>query len=154
MSTNSPQAPSEPSTRPQSDPQDVGQAMVHAALRWVTAEVQTPGAPTEIEIALEQPPRAGPAPDAATRPPEALTPLRVAPIRPSESIELPPPWASGKRRPATHEETVEIAIGAIHLRVDAPPPQTVVQAPAPTPRPTADRPPPRSALTRRVLRRL
>lgn len=78
------------------------QAMVHAALRWVTAEGQTPGAPTEIEIAPEQPPPSfaraltthgttPPAPDAATRPPEALTPLRVAPIRRPESIDQPPP---------------------------------------------------------------
>lgn len=163
--------------RPQSDLPDLGQAMVHTALRWVTAEVHTASALTEIEIAPERvppksaqaltthgntpparpsvsPPEAQPVPGATTLPPEAPIPLRVAPVRHPASTDQPPPWASATRRPATHDERVEITIGAIHLRVDSPPPQTVVQAPAPTPRPPVARPPPRSALTRRVLRRL
>lgn len=134
------------SPQPQSDLPDLGQAMAHA-LRWVTADVESPSALTEI--ALEPaPPNL---PQALTT--HGITPLRVAPIRQPESIDQTSPWASGTRRPATHDETVEISIGAIHLRVDAPPPQTVVQAPAPTPRPPADRPP-RSALSRRALRRI
>lgn len=162
--------------RPQESAPDPGQAMVHAALRWVAADVQSLSASTEIALTPEptppipaqeltthkitpatrpsvSAPEAGPAPGATTLPPEALTPLRVAPIRHLEPIDQPSPWASGTRRPASHDETVEITIGAIHLRVDAPPSQTVVQAPAPPPRPPVDRPP-RSALSRRALRRI
>jgi hypothetical protein len=161
--------------RPQEAASDPGQAMVHAALRWVTTDVPNPSASTEIapdptppipaqELTTHKiappakpsvtPPAAGPVPGAITLPPEAAIPLRVAPIRHPASTDQPPPWASAMRRPAGHDEEVEITIGAIHLRVDSPPPQTVVQAPAPTPRPPANRPPPRSALTRRALRRL
>lgn len=159
------------SPRPQEAAPDPGQGMVHAALRWVTADVPSPSASTEVppeptppipaqELTTHKitpptrpsvnPPEAGPVPGATTLPPEATIPLRVAPIRHPASTYPPPPWASATRR----DEEVEITIGAIHLRVDAPPPQTVVQAPAPIPRPPVDRPPPRSALTRRALRRL
>jgi len=165
--------------RPQAAAPDPGQAMMHAALRWVTAAVQSPSALTEIALTPEptppdpdpaqaltthkitpparpsvSPPEAGPVPGATTLPPDAPIPLRVAPIRHPASTDQPPPWASGTRRPTTHDEEVEITIGAIHLRVDSPTPQTVVQAPAPTPRPPVDRPPPRSGLARRALRRL
>jgi hypothetical protein len=145
--------------------------MVHAALRWVTADVQSPSASTEIapepmppipvqELTAHEitppvsPPESGSVPGATMLAPEAARPLRVTPIRNPASTDQPPPWASATRRPATHDETVEISIGAIHLRVDAPPPQTVAQTLAPPPRPPADRPPPRSSLTRRALRRL
>ncbi len=164
------------SPRPQAAAPDPGQAMVHAALRWVTADVGSPGALTEIALTPEptppipaqeltthkitpatmpsvSAPEAQPVAGATALLPEALTRLRVAPIRHLEPIDQPSPWAIGTRRPASHDETVEITIGAIHLRVDAPPPQTVVQAPVPTSRPPADRPP-RSALTRRALRRI
>lgn len=168
-------SPPASSPRPQEAAPKPGQAMVHAALRWVTADVPSPSASTEIAPEPTppipapkstahkitpparpaiSPPEAGPVPGATTLPPEAPIPLRVAPIRHPASTDQPPPWASATRRPASHDEEVEITIGAIHLRVDSSPPQTVVQAPAPTPRPPADRPPPRSALTRRALRRL
>jgi len=178
VSTQSKLAPSEPSARPYSDSQDLGQAMVHAALRWVVADAQIILASPEIApmpsptlpipvvdmpsgaIAVPATPsvrgaEVPPAPTAATiLSPKVLTPTRITPIgHPKSTVHLPH-RPSTTLQPTAKEEAVEIAIGAIHLRVDSPPPQTVVQAPAPTPRPPVDRPPPRSALTRRALRRL
>lgn len=174
VSTHSPLMPSDPDARPLSDSQDLGQAMVHAALRWVTADGDSPGALTAVALESAPPnpvqalttnnitaparpaasqPGAEPMTGVTTRLPEASIPLRVAPIRHPESTDRLPHRPSGTRQPPAKEEVVEVSIGAIHLRVDAPPPQTVVQAPAPPPRPPPDRPP-RSTLSRRTLRRL
>ena len=54
--------------------------------------------------------------------------------------------------PLARDEVVEFSIGAIHVRVDAPAAQTVAR-PATTPR-AVPAPPPRSALSRRALRRI
>ena len=59
--------------------------------------------------------------------------------------------------PVPRDETFEISIGAIHLRVEAPTAQTVARSPAPpvtAPRAPALPPSPRSALARRALRRI
>lgn len=173
VSTDSPLMPSDLDARPLSDSQDLGQAMVHAALRWVMADGDSPGALTAVALESAPPnpvqastnnitapvrpaasqPGAEPMTGVTTRLPEAPIPLRVAPIRHPESTDRLPHRPSGTRQPPAKEEVVEVSIGAIHLRVDAPPPQTVVQAPAPSPRPPPDRPP-RSTLSRRALRRL
>ncbi|MFH0344342.1 MAG: hypothetical protein ACHBNF_19985 [Chromatiales bacterium] len=152
VSTRTLLVPSGPSARPEPDAQDVGQAVVRAALRWVTADVQTQGARTETEIAREPAPPAEPAPDA--KPHMLQMPMRVEPVRHPETTDRLPHRPIVTHQPTAKEDVVEISIGAIHLRVDAPSPQTVVQAPVPTTRSAADRPPPRSALSRRVLRRI
>jgi hypothetical protein len=70
---------------------------------------------------------------------------------PSARIVGTGPTASGRVAPVTvADETVEISIGAIHVRVDAP----VPQAPsAPAPRMPSERSAASSALSRRALRR-
>lgn len=154
-------------------PTDIGPAMVRAAMRWVAADAaaQQIGAPVaetqthhrevltdrevdvtsgvqKVEDALpfhrvshtENPaPLASPAP--TTRPVNTtLAMIPAAPLSPA---------------PVARNEIVEVSIGAIHVRVDAPAVQTVgPQAPAPAPpRATAARPQ-RSALSRRALRRI
>ncbi len=175
MAPGLPTAPvSASSPRPQETAPDPGQAMVQAALRWVAAGDQTASSTIAPDI-TPSPPKAPqalaadqpspPARSIVSRPlvepasptaklPELAMPTRAAPIRQMEAKEQALPPVRGTRRADSREETVEVTIGAIHLRVDAPPPQTVVQSPLPTPRSTADRPPPRSALSRRALRRI
>jgi hypothetical protein len=84
------------------------------------------------EVAKEDPPR-------RVSQPATLVP---APITPA---------------PMPRDEPIEISIGAIHLRVEAPTAQTVARSPAPpasAPRAPAPTTPPRSALARRALRRI
>ncbi|CAA2102623.1 hypothetical protein [Variovorax paradoxus] len=69
----------------------------------------------------------------------------------------PMPVAARRARAATapREERVDVTIGAIHLRVDAPPPAAVAPAPAtPAAAPSLRSPTPRSTLSRRALYRL
>ncbi|WP_166359383.1 hypothetical protein [Pseudomonas akapageensis] len=87
---------------------------------------------THTVLTMEAPPRL------ASQPAALLT----APITPA---------------PVPRDEPIEISIGAIHLRVEAPTAQTQVRSPAaPTTAPRAPAPttPPRSALARRALRRI
>jgi hypothetical protein len=62
------------------------------------------------------------------------------------------PAVSGRVAPTVADETVEISIGAIHVRVDAPVPQALA-APAPAARLPSARSVAGSALSRRALRR-
>jgi hypothetical protein len=77
----------------------------------------------------------------------------VAGSRPVAEQQIGAPMLPAPRVLATeaHEEIVEVSIGAINLRVEAP--QTVVQAPAPVrSEPAPERRTPRSGLARRYLR--
>jgi hypothetical protein len=165
---------------------DVAQALVRAAMRWVAAGTP-PVSPVPIsDVAHGVPPREptvrpaeehtsslatprlpgrdddGPSesPDRVPAPQAPLTlPLSVAiaatpqPFRAS----LIPPAPLPPAAPSVRDEIVEVSIGAIHVRVDAPPAQTVAR-PALTPAagaPGAARPgPARSGLSRRALRRI
>ena len=158
---------------------DLGQAMVRAVIQWVAAVPPRPMAspaglprprPTPPMLAMDtsthqmgwpaDPPESVaeicPAPRAgAPPPPSIVTPIRVAPIQPVESIERAAVRATAND-PAASEEVVEVSIGAIHVRVDAPAVQTVAppSALAAATRPLTDRAPDRSGLARRALRRI
>jgi hypothetical protein len=160
---------------------DLGQAVVRAAMRWVAAE--TPHARTDAvttDRQLASPDRGvddvntiAPPPvsrahrlDVETPEPNA-TPARTISqeVKTSEPVvahavpmplarltpSLPTPVA-----PVARDEVVEVSIGAIHVRVDAPQVQTVARPsaspPAPARRATASQA--RSALSRRALRRI
>lgn len=79
-----------------------------------------------------------------------------APVQSSvERMQLPLPLTATPPDESWHEELVEITIGAIHLRVDAPSPATVAQSPPPSaPAPMPAAPPARSPLSRRALYRI
>jgi hypothetical protein len=86
------------------------------------------------------------------------TPLPVAHER---STALPPlrpealPIAARRAAAAPDRDPpLDISIGAIHVRVDAPPAQTVAQALAPRQAVAARAQPGRSGLARRALRRI
>jgi len=94
---------------------------------------------------------------------ETVETVEAAPRRttPSTIPTLPatptPALAPLASTPLPRDELVEISIGAIHLRVDAPATQTVARALPPqasAPRSTTPTTPPRSALARRALRRI
>ena len=78
---------------------------------------------------------------------------KTVPIRASLVPTAPPAQAASP----VHDEVVEVSIGAIHVRVDAPRAQTVAR-PAATPAASAPGAattrPSRSALSRRALRRI
>ena len=93
------------------------------------------------------------APAAPLKVPAEESAEKPAPIRASLVPPVPPTLVA----PAVHDEVVEVSIGAIHVRVDAPPAQ-IVARPAPTPAGSASgaatNRPERSALSRRALRRI
>ncbi|MCY1543556.1 hypothetical protein D9M68_793780 [compost metagenome] len=156
-----------PPRRPQADER------VQAAMRWVASDpaLESPARQVPIQRSpVTDSPDAGPTPLAAT-PPEVMAPLD--PPRPplaadAASIPLPAPLAvqglePGRRhvepeaQVAVAEELLEISIGAIHLRVEAPAPQTLARpatSTAPVQQPAAPASPTRSGLSRRALRRL
>jgi len=153
-----------------------GQTLVRAAMQWVAADPQ--------QVALVVPPRgrslaavaeqtgviataqalregnvgstAQPPIAMAEHPAAPVDPTAREPIRPPEllirsarpTLATPPTPVA----PFARDEVVEISIGAIHVRVDAPAAQTVARPPATTTRAAAM--PPRSALSRRPLRRI
>lgn len=161
----------------------LGQTLVRAAMQWVAADThqvrsvaqavprrgQSLAAPGEepsvttttqafrdrgVEVQA-QPPSATPAttaaPDLAARAPVEAQALPMRSVRPSPATP-PAPVA-----PLARDEVFEIAIGAIHVRVDAPAAQTVARTAATPPgaaRRAAIATPPRSALARRALRRI
>ncbi|MDH4554516.1 hypothetical protein E8F11_04855 [Pseudomonas sp. BN417] len=148
---------------------------VQAAMRWVASDPQlTPPvqpAPTPRRAMAENPDR-GQTPFAAI-PPEASAPLeppRPPLARNEASAPLPTPvaipiqateparrYAEPEAQVAAAEEQLEISIGAIHLRVEAPAPRTLARTATPaTPaqQPAASASPTRSGLSRRALRRL
>jgi hypothetical protein len=158
----------------------LGQARVRAAVQWVADDPQHVRGVTQVvpphgqgwparaeetsataaTQALDEPdvavpvqrgtkPTSPPA-DLVAREPVVAGALPVHPARPT--APAPRPVA-----PLAHDEIVEISIGAIHVRVDAPAAHTLARSPATRP---ADAPrglpvpPPRSALARRALRRI
>jgi hypothetical protein len=164
---DSPEASPGPSSQPAVAPDAKASAtheLVRAALRWVAADPRH--APAVPERAWQEEP-ASSLPAAMVA--EVLTPppARVDLTELESRSPAIPDYASA--RPVTpvgspvlertaHGERVEISIGAIHLRVDAPAPQTTARTPAASPPParspqaaTASM---RSALARRALRRI
>jgi hypothetical protein len=162
---------------------DLGARLVRAAVRWIADD--TPGtgntprrdASPQTPSPLPTPQRdetrlvsAAPTPDGDPAP-QIVTPAVVAAktivretvVRePAQEVRDPAePVRAGeplhaRAVPAAQDETVEISIGAIHVRVDAPAVQTVAR---PAVMPAASAPPvgafpPRSALSRRALRRI
>lgn len=161
-----------------------GDELIRAAMRWVAADthvsaVAQPGAlslPTiDVGEISSDAPRNEPAialvtprddeDDAEAPPTNAIvatptgpmvaTPERAVPTRRSMHVPDQARVPSITTAPAPREDVVEVSIGAIHVRVDAPAAQTVV-SPAATPfgPPVGHTPPARSALSRRALRRI
>ena len=145
-------------------PAALGQVLVRAALQWVAADPQQPPSdpPAQRRQEAREPPidpaRAVAMPAASsfvhaeTRSPSA-DPLAATPPRPDRFVR-PVTAVAAVPAPAERDERVEISIGAIHLRVDAPAAQTVARTPAPPPaaaRPAPAPTAPRSALSRRTL---
>jgi hypothetical protein len=120
-----------------------GVDLVQAALRWIAAD------PGQAEAA-----RALPDPVRAAAPPAGVPPARPVASRSQPAarlVETPAARRTERAAPAAGAP-LDVTIGAIHLRVDPPAPQTVAQAapPAPPAAPST----PRSALSRRSLRRI
>jgi hypothetical protein len=144
---------------------------VRAAMRWVAADPQVPAPRERAQAGLLETPETGRSPLDAERPesthqpnPTRLPDVQATKTTPRpESLSMPvavtqpatprvEPEAAGR----VPEETLEISIGAIHLRVEAPAPQTLarpVAPPARTQQPAAPAPSTRSGLSRRALRR-
>ena len=165
----------------------LGQIAIRAAMRWVAAEPGDDRA-QRAAVSMITPPTQQLSPPIAREPaheraspalrdetPLAAPPGIPRPIRAAapEAVDAhaPVPTAAPERlaRPAVvradpiaapilHDEPVEISIGAIHVRVDAAPAQTVARTPAPPaaaqPRSHDGRPRERSGLGRRALRRI
>lgn len=150
-----------------------GPSRVHAALQWIAADphaVEPRNAPVQRALhadTAQPPPQAGPS--LADAPPALHAPLAAherdaaAPMR-STAIEawlheptIPVPASRRQREHAdAGGELVEVSIGAIHVRVDAPAAQTRLAPAAPAaaaPR-APNRPASRDAVARRLLRRI
>ena len=160
---DSPKASAQPVVAPDAKASPAHE-LVRAAMRWVAADPQH--APAVPERAGQEEP-ASSLPGATVVEVLAPPPVHVdlAELE-SRSLAIP---ADDYARPTTpvgspvldrpaHSERVEISIGAIHLRVDAPAPQTTARTPAAPPPPArssqATAASSRSALARRSLRRI
>ncbi|MDT4856348.1 hypothetical protein FQZ97_907350 [compost metagenome] len=153
--------------------------LLRATMRWVASDPQLAAPPqqapvhpatqpdilesSDARLATVQPRTIAPvaqphlqdAPDAARAPVQAAVPepITVLPQVAALASLRAEPDASG----ASAEESLEISIGAIHLRVEAPAPQTLARQATPAPpvqQPAAPASPTRSGLSRRALRRL
>jgi hypothetical protein len=150
----------------------LGQALVRAAMRWVAAGPQQATHPPERAIPRDQAPSIAAKTDGAVvgrTPHDTAVELeterpRAFPVRELEVAQASAPRPAiaamamaSTAPPDVREEVVDISIGAIHVRVDAPSPQTVARTPPPSPaaasRPTAPAPA-RSGLSRRAMRRI
>jgi hypothetical protein len=165
---------------------DLGHTLVRAALRWVAAGThpdRPASAVKDVAQGVPRPPQSSPAvheqnSTIATKrlhrdddhaQPESRNGARAAPVllnvAAEESVAAKPlpiraslvaPAPLPPVAPPVRDEVVEVSIGAIHVRVDAPPAQTAARPAAPpvaTQR-AASTAPPRSALSRRALRRI
>lgn len=156
-----------------------GLDLMHAARRWVAAdpallapatvsEMPADTEPTlvvvqersvELTVAMKPRPaetahRSGTAPSlpALQRSTEApALPIASAPVA-HAVVEPAPRWPQPPSPRAN--DTVQVSIGTIYVKVDAPAPPLSLQFPAPTPRPAPERITARPALARRSLRRL
>ncbi len=150
---------------------DLGQAMVRAAMRWVAADAvaQQVGAsvahapahtreviaPREVDATPRRQRLGDDLPSQRIGHTEAASVVPDATARPATTTPAMIPVAPLSPAPVARNEIVEVSIGAIHVRVDAPAVQAVQspQAPPAAPRATVARPQ-RSALSRRALRRI
>jgi len=158
-------------TAPANMPAEHGRALVRAALSWVAADPES--ADEAPALNSPTPPRQAPREPSVRPEPARAVPddidvapaqarARTEPAPPARVIRFEPPEpARATARPATAEapdEIVEISIGAIHVRVDAPAPTTAARtlpAAAPSsPRSNSEPVHERSALARRALRRI
>ena len=81
-------------------------------------------------------------------------PQTRVPIEPAAALDRAAPPPTVDARPLPHDEVIEVSIGAIHVRVDAPaPPAAAPAPPAPRAHVPASRPA-RDGLRRRALRRI
>ena len=179
------EAPGKPPA--ESPTSDLGQALVRAAMRWVAAGTPQVSPVDPVSDVAQGVPRRQltlppvheqtssrvtkkrPGDDDDARPES----LNEAPGTPApsgfpagESIagkslpiraSLVPPARLPPAAPPVRDEVVEVSIGAIHVRVDAPPAQTVARptvTPAAGASGAAATRPARSALSRRALRRI
>ncbi|WP_338761612.1 hypothetical protein [Massilia sp. METH4] len=116
-----------------------GRALIQAALDWVAAGPQDasdtgPAHPAPLRAGQEQP-----------------APVPAGPRR-AEGISPPAAASADVLQGALHDETVEISIGTIQVRVDAPAVQAAAAPAVPAP-PAGISGPTRGALARRSLRR-
>lgn len=161
----------------------LGQALVRAAMQWVAtdtpqgrsvAQVEPPGEPplaargNETSVVASMPvgrdhraasraqpqddaPASAPVPDLSAREPVAPPAVAIHPTHTATALPQMP------LVPGDRDEVIEVSIGAIHVRVDAPVAQTVARYAA-TPPAAVRRTPtsvsPRSGLSRRALRRI
>ncbi len=162
------QEQSSPEDSPAESAAAAGDARLLAAFRWVRADPHL----ARSEEAPEQRVRAIDVADAAPAAAVAMSttiPRTIAHEHPAASIPAAQAFASGlSSEPARSEahaavpshahEAVEVSIGAIHVRVDAPSRPAVAAASQPAPLPKARagtaHAEPRSALGRRALRRI
>ncbi|HMF98497.1 MAG TPA: hypothetical protein VKE96_29560 [Vicinamibacterales bacterium] len=151
---------------------DFSARLVRAAVRWIAADASTIGnvparehsvAPAHDDVRRIQ---AAAARD-SDREASIVTPMIVEAkttarepaahvLPPVETTRIADPYQVHATPPA-HDEIVEISIGSIHVRVDAPPAQTIARPAMTRPvtnTPRADARPGRSALSRRALRRI
>jgi hypothetical protein len=167
----------QPAPSADSAKRELGQTLVRAALRWVAAgpppiAAVAPVDPAPVSAVREGTSRAAMASvpggdgEVEAQPPTTAATSAVPNSSAPERHVTPPPAVrsarvvSARDLPAARlrrNETVEVSIGAIHVRVDAPPPQTAARPAAP-PAAAAQRAagtaPQRSALARRALRRI
>ncbi|WP_028628091.1 hypothetical protein [Metapseudomonas resinovorans] len=168
----------EPSTPPPDSERHEGRPVasqaderVRIAMRWVAADPQlaTPTEPvhrhSQTVLESSHSPLQAQQPASPSQPSPVHVPQAQAAIPALQPEVLSEPVAVAQ--PATprgepevfepaREETLEISIGAIHLRVEAPSPQTVARPVAPPARaqqPTTPASSTRSGLSRRALRR-
>lgn len=171
MSTG--QGESSPSARKDVPP--AGPALVQAALRWIAAgEDPISSAPEAAsrpvtrlvtsDVSEETSARGmtefPPVETAVQDMPQSVTsttavrPVRAQPIESLATIRNSDEPRQAVIHDHARDEVIEVSIGSIHVRVDAPSPPALAQtAPTPASRPTAE-PPPRSGLSRRVLWRI
>lgn len=178
-------SPGPPAERPgDQSTEDPRHAVVRAAMRWVAAdpqqvhnasEVVTPPAPaspvgSKVDAGAFTGTQARRNSDADVLPRSATVTSAPMPARDIETPEPSPTQAVARRSarpvpatllpslaPVDHDDHVEVSIGAIHVRVDAPAVHTVARPTAtPTvgPRPIAAAMTTRSTLSRRALRRI
>lgn len=175
---SSPEAPT-PSAADPSMPLD--HAMIRAALKWVQAAPPRAQSADAVPSREQAPPSIGQEPSAiittevirergGERQPQVtiVTPdtavaLYPAPDETASQVLANPsprqatPNAPPSVQPMVRDERVEISIGAIHVRVDAPPAQTIARPASSPPGAAPLAAPPasqRSALSRRPLRRI
>jgi hypothetical protein len=148
----------------------LGQALVRAAMRWVAADPQQATHPPERAIPRDPVPSIAAKTDGAVvgrSPHDTAVELDTGHPRAFPARQLEVAQASAPRPaiaampmastapPDVRDEVVDISIGAIHVRVDAPSPQTVAgtSPPAAASRPAAPAPA-RCGLSRRAMRRI